>query len=349
MKSFNEKTNFIMTNKIISINDFKFQEEVGDPFIIRMHHIDYYPKGNGNMAVSEEYLDGKQIGEDFDLSSDFKMYYGKDVPGFPVHPHRGFETVTVVMQGFVDHSDSFGATGRYGAGDVQWMTAGKGMQHAEMMPLVYDDKENTMELFQIWLNLPPESKFVEPSYKMLWAEDVPVVKDRDEAGNTATITLVAGSYNGVNSLDPTPDSWANNRDNHVGIWTIHLEPNASITLPKISSTLNRHLYLYNGGNIIIDDTQIKNKSSIKLVGDQDIKVVAGEDDCYLLLLEGEPIGKPVVSRGPFVMNTVEEIQQAFQDYRTTQFGGWPFDESGPVNAKNSGRFARYSDGNIEKR
>lgn len=299
MKSFNEKTNFIMTNKIISINDFKFQEEVGDPFIIRMHHIDYYPKGNGNMAVSEEYLDGKQIGEDFDLSSDFKMYYGKDVPGFPVHPHRGFETVTVVMQGFVDHSDSFGATGRYGAGDVQWMTAGKGMQHAEMMPLVYDDKENTMELFQIWLNLPPESKFVEPSYKMLWAEDVPVVKDRDETGNTATITLVAGSYNGV--------------------------------------------------NIIIDDTQIKNKSSIKLVGDQDIKVVAGEDDCYLLLLEGEPIGKPVVSRGPFVMNTVKEIQQAFQDYKATQFGGWPFDESGPVNAKNSGRFARYSDGNIEQR
>jgi redox-sensitive bicupin YhaK (pirin superfamily) len=136
-----------MDKKIISISDFQFREEVGDPFIIRMHHIDYYPKGNSNMAVSEADLKGRNTGSDFDLSNDFKMYHGKDIPGFPVHPHRGFETVTVVMQGFVDHSDSFGATGRYGDGDVQWMTAGKGMQHAEMFPLVNDDRENTMELF----------------------------------------------------------------------------------------------------------------------------------------------------------------------------------------------------------
>ena len=337
-----------MAKKIISINDFQFREEVGDPFIIRMHHVDYYPKGNGNMAVPEAHLKGKNIGEDFDLSSDFKMYYGKDVPGFPVHPHRGFETVTVVMQGFVDHSDSFGATGRYGAGDVQWMTAGKGMQHAEMFPLVDDDSENTMELFQIWLNLPPESKFVEPSYKMLWAEDVPVVKDVDEAGNTATITLIAGSYNNVKSLDPTPDSWANNRDNQVGIWIIHLEPNASFTLPKISSTLNRHLYLYSGGNISIDNTIIKNNSSIKLVGNQEIRVTAGDDNCYLLLLEGEPIGAPIVNMGPFVMNTREEIQQVYNDYRSTQFGGWPFNKKGPVNSKNSGRFAKYNEEFTEK-
>ncbi|NLC03491.1 MAG: pirin family protein [Tissierellia bacterium] len=213
-----------MTKQIISINDFNFREEVNDPFIIRMHHIDYYPKGNGNMGVPESDLTGKNIGDDFDLESDFKMYYGKDVPGFPVHPHRGFETVTFVLQGFVDHSDSHGASGRYGAGDVQWMTAGQGMQHAEMFPLINDDKENTLELFQIWLNLPPESKFVEPSYKMLWAEHVPVIKETDEAGNTATITLVAGSYNGVNSLKPTPDSWANNPDNHVGIWKSTLNP-----------------------------------------------------------------------------------------------------------------------------
>lgn len=150
------------------------------------------------------------------------------------------------------------------------MTAGSGMQHAEMFPLINDDKENTLELFQIWLNLPPESKFVEPSYKILWAEDIPVVKETDEAGNTATITLVAGSYKDVKSLDPTPDSWANNRDNHVGIWRIHLEPQASFTLPSISSTLNRYLYLYSGGSITIDDTVIESPSSILLVGDQDI-------------------------------------------------------------------------------
>lgn len=331
-----------MTKKIISINDFNFREEVKDPFIIRMHHIDYYPKGNGNMGVPESDLEGKNIGEDFDLNSDFKMYYGKDVPGFPVHPHRGFETVTFVLEGFVDHSDSHGASGRYGAGDVQWMTAGRGMQHAEMFPLINDDKENTLELFQIWLNLPPESKFVEPSYKMLWAEDIPVVKEENEAGNTATITLVTGTYKDVNSLDPTPDSWANERDNHVGIWGIHLEPHASFILPSISSTLNRHLYLYDGGSITIDDTVIESKKSILLVGDQDIKVIANDKECYLLLLEGEPIGEPVVNMGPFVMNSKEEIQEAYRDYRETQFGGWPYDRRDPVNPKDSGRFAKES-------
>ena len=329
-----------MTKQIISINNFNFREEVNDPFIIRMHHIDYYPKGNGNMGVPESDLKGKNIGDDFDLESDFKMYYGKDVPGFPVHPHRGFETVTFVLQGFVDHSDSHGASGRYGAGDVQWMTAGSGMQHAEMFPLINDDKENTLELFQIWLNLPPESKFVDPSYKMLWAEDIPVIKEKDEAGSTATITLVAGSYKDVNSLKPTPDSWANNPNNHVGIWRVHLEPHASFTLPSISSTLNRHLYLYHGGSITIDNTIIESPRSILLVGDQNIKVRANDEECYLLLLEGEPINAPVVNMGPFVMNTKEEIQEAYRDYRETQFGGWPYDRRDPVNPKDSGRFAR---------
>lgn len=328
-----------MSGQIISINNFHFREEVKDPFIIRMHHIDYYPKGNGNMGVPKELLVGKNIGDDFDLDSDFKMYYGKDVPGFPVHPHRGFETVTFVMEGFVDHSDSHGASGRYGNGDVQWMTAGRGMQHAEMFPLIHDEKENTLELFQIWLNLPPESKFVQPSYKMLWAEDIPVIKETDEFGNTATITLVTGTYKDVVSLDPTPDSWANNRDNHVGIWKIHLEANASFVLPKISSTLNRHLYLYNGGSINIDNTEIQNPSSLLLVGDQDIKVIANDEECYLLL-QGEPINAPVYNMGPFVMNSEEEIKQAYKDYRETGFGGWPYDRRDPVNPKESGRFAR---------
>lgn len=330
-----------MNKKIISINDFNFREEVSDPFIIRMHHVDHYPKSNGNMGVSNEDLKGKNIGNDFDFSSDFKMYYGEEVPGFPVHPHRGFETVTFVLQGFVDHSDSHGATGRYGAGDVQWMTAGRGMQHAEMFPLLDDEKKNTTELFQIWLNLPSKSKFVEPSYKMLWAEDIPVIEDKDKDGNTATITLVTGSYRGVNSLDPNPDSWANDRDNHVGIWKIHLEANASVILPSISSTLNRHLYLYDGGSIFIDVTEIESKSSMVLAGDQDIKIKAGDSEAYLLLLEGEPINEPVFNIGPFVMNSKEEIEKAYKDYRETEFGGWPYKRRDPVNDKEKGRFAKY--------
>jgi len=338
-----------MDKKIIRVDDFKFREDVGDPYLARMHHIDHYPKGNGNMGVSKSDLEGKQLGEDFDLNSDWKMYYGKDVPGFPVHPHRGFETVTVVLKGYVDHSDSNGATGRYGAGDVQWMTAGSGLQHAEMFPLVHDHKENTMELFQIWLNLPSKDKFVNPSYKMLWAEDIPVVEEIDEDGNTARINVIAGSYKDIQSLDANPDSWANNRDNHVGIWTIELEPGSSFTLPNISPTLNRNLYYYNGDSITIEDTNIKSNSSIKLAGDQEIKITNGNAYSYLLLLEGEPINEPVINYGPFVMNTMEEIEKAYEDYRATKFGGWPWDRKDAVNPKDVGRFARYDDKNIDIR
>lgn len=335
-----------MSSKIINVDNFKFREEVSDPFLVRMHHLDGYPMGEGNMEVPSWMLKGKDFGADFDLNSDWRMYYGTGVPGFPAHPHRGFETVTVVLQGYVDHSDSDGATGRYGAGDVQWMTAGRGMQHAEMFPLVHDDKENTLELFQIWLNLPSKSKFVEPSYKMLWAEDIPVVKEKNESGATATINVIAGSYNGVKSLDPNPDSWANDRGNNVGIWTIHLEPKASFILPSISPTLNRHLYLYRGGDIIVDGTPIKVSSSIKLVGDEEIQITNSSEDSYLLLLEGEPINEPVINYGPFVMNSMEEIKQAYQDYEATEFGGWPWERKDPVNPKDKGRFAKYDENNV---
>lgn len=327
---------YTVKEKIISITEFRFREDVGDPYLARMHHLDYYPKGSGNMGVSELDLKGKKLGGDFDLSSDWKMYYGKEVPGFPVHPHRGFETVTIVLQGYVDHSDSLGASGRYGAGDVQWMTAGSGIQHAEMFPLVHDDQENTMELFQVWLNLPSKDKFANPSYKMLWAEDIPVVVEEDSKGNKAIINVIAGEYKGVKSLDPNPNSWASNRDNHIGIWTIKLEPGASFTLPRVSSTLNRNLYYYRGQDITVENTNIKSNTSIKLAGDEEIRVTNGSKESYLLLLEGEPINEPVVNYGPFVMNTMEEIQVAYNDYNATQFGGWPWDRKDPVHPENAG-------------
>ena len=164
-----------MSSKIKTIKPLGPVWETSDPFLFCVHHQDAYPKGDGQMGPAAS-LEGRAIGQDFDPKADWRMYHGHRVPGFPEHPHRGFETVTIVLEGLVDHFDSGGASGRYGHGDVQWMTAGSGLQHSEMFPLAHEDQPNPLELFQIWLNLPPESKMVPAHFGMLWSETIPTVE-----------------------------------------------------------------------------------------------------------------------------------------------------------------------------
>ena len=152
-----------------------------DPFLFCVHHDDRYPAGNGRFGPAQS-LAGRELGADFAGVDGWRMYHGLEVPGFPQHPHRGFETVTYVRRGVIDHADSLGAAARFGAGDTQWLTAGRGIVHSEMFPLLHDDAPNPLELFQIWLNLPAESKLADPYFSMLWARDVPVVTTRDDHG-----------------------------------------------------------------------------------------------------------------------------------------------------------------------
>lgn len=338
-----------MSKKIKTIEKIGFQWGMDSPFLACMHHQDQFPAGNEvqGPAVS---LAGRRIGNDFSGKDGFSMYHGEKIPGFPVHPHRGFETVTVVLEGIVDHFDSKGAEGRYGNGDVQWLTTGEGCQHVEMFPLVHQDKENPLELFQIWLNLPAKSKFTDPDYKMLWAEEIPVIKHTNEKGKTATIRLIAGKYDDKKSLKPTKDSWAAKEENHVGIQLVELEPEAEFHIAANSKTLNRNLYYYEGSSYItIDGNNIDPSSRIKLSGEDQITVVNGDKTSLILLLEGEPINEPVAQYGPFVMNTEEEIRKAYADYQNTQFGGWPWPDDEPVHEREMGRFARYPDGSVVKR
>ena len=144
--------------------------ETQDPFLFAVYHHDKYPAGDDKMQAP-----GRGNGSDFDNSKPWRFYHGDRIPGFPQHPHRGFETVSCIMEGLVDHADSLGCGGRYGNGDVQYMTAGKGIVHNEMFPLVNKDKPNPLRMFQIWLNLPAKSKFVEPGQKMLWNQDIPII------------------------------------------------------------------------------------------------------------------------------------------------------------------------------
>jgi hypothetical protein len=277
------------------------------------------------------------------------MYHGEKIPGFPAHPHRGFETITVVLQGYVDHSDSHGASGRYGNGDVQWMTAGAGLQHSEMFPLLYKDRPNPLELFQIWLNLPKANKFSKPYYKMLWSESIPVYTEKDKNGKLTEVTVVAGKLGEVSALKPAPDSWAADPNNEVGIWLIKIEANGSWTIPAASFELNRSVYFYKGSDIHIAGVNVKPYNSVGLLADQSVIIENSNEDAFLLLLQGQPINEPVTQHGPFVMNDSLEIQQAFFDYRKTQFGGWPWKRYDNVHSPEVGRFAKYSDGREEVR
>ncbi|MEE9365025.1 MAG: pirin family protein [Cellulophaga sp.] len=338
-----------MKNKIISSAPLGFPWETQDPFLFCAYHRDEYPKGNESMEPDTT-LEGRNIGQDFIIKDGWRMYHGSNIPGFPFHPHRGFETITINKEGFVDHTDSLGAAGRFGAGDVQWMTAGKGVQHSEMFPLINKDKENPLEMFQIWLNLPKVSKFVEPHFKMLWREEIPTIKEKDTNGNTIEIDVIAGDYKNTKALSPTPNSWAANADNGVSILTIKLSANAKWTLPAaVSSDLKKTLYLYKGSTIQIDNQAIPSNYSVQVLANEDITFQAGNDDSYILVLQGKPINEPVVKYGPFVMNTELEIQEAFQDYRRTEFGGWPWPNQEQVHDRDRGRFALHADGTEENR
>lgn len=331
---------------IITTQPLGFQWPVLDPFIFCVHHHDLYPNGNGEMGPDAS-LEGRRLGEDFTPKDGWRMYHGDTVPGFPAHPHRGFETVTIVLNGFVDHSDSHNQAGRYGNGDVQWMTAGSGLQHSEMFPLLKDNEPNPCELFQVWLNLPAAKKMVEPHFKMLWAEDIPVFTSADEHGRKTSVRLIAGSLQGTDALDPAPDSWATSRENEVCIWIIKMEPGAKWILPAASADVFRVAYFYEGEKLKIEKTRVPAYSAVQLVPEHNIEIVAGESPCSIFLLQGKPIGEPVFQHGPFVMNSRAEIMKAFVDFDATQFGGWPWPRRDNVHPKEQGRFARHIKGREE--
>lgn len=333
-----------MNSKIIlGTSKLGFPWETQNPFLFCVHHLDLYPEGNDQFGPNAS-LAGRNLGNDFVIKDGFRMYHGDKIPGFPVHPHRGFETITVVLQGLVDHSDSQGAAGRYGNGDVQWMTAGKGLQHCEMFPLLNKEGSNTLELFQIWLNLPASKKFVEPHFTMLWASTIPVIKFPDGLGGETEVTVIAGELDGKKAPPPAPDSWASDPENEVAIWRIRMDPGTSWKLPAASKEIHRNLFFFKGESITIEQDNIDDHCALNLDPVHPVNIVNGETESQLLLLQGKPINEPVVQYGPFVMNNQAEIHQAMTDYQNTRFGGWPWPRPDQVHDPAKGRFASYASG-----
>lgn len=334
---------------IKSVQPLGFPWATQDPFLFCAYHNDDYPEGNAE-AGPDASLEGRQIGQDFTVKDGWRMYHGSQIPGFPAHPHRGFETVTLVKSGIIDHADSLGAAGRFGAGDAQWMTAGSGVQHSEMFPLLSQDSRNPLELFQIWLNLPASQKMADPHFSMLWADTIPQHKHSDSQSRETLIDVLAGSILDATTPAPPPDSWAASDNNAVEIWTLRMDPAAEWILPSQPGTeVNRSLYFYRGESISLAETEVSNEKIINLNSTVDIRIVNGNKPAYLLFLQGRPIGEPVANHGPFVMNTQEELAQAVRDYQRTEYGGWPWPSREHVHAQQEQRFARHANGRREER
>jgi redox-sensitive bicupin YhaK (pirin superfamily) len=189
---------------------------------------------------------------------------------------------------------------------------------------------------------------VEPHFSMFWSGSIPRRVMTDARGGTTEVTLIAGQYGDLRAPPPPPASWASQADADVAIWTIKLGPGASWTLPPAAAGSNRALYFFRGQGLRADGREIPAAHEIVLRPDREVVLEAGAEEIELLLLQGRPIGEPVVSYGPFVMNTRAEIQQTFADYQRTQFGGWPWASSEPVHPRGEGRFARHADGRIER-
>ncbi len=343
------------TSPILQVKALGPQWETLDPFLFCVHHDDDYPAANPDMSPKAT-LSGRNLGQDFSRKDGWSMYHGNPVPGFPAHPHRGFETVTIVRKGLIDHSDSLGATARFGPGDVQWLTAGKGIVHAEMFPLLNTDAGNPLELFQIWLNLPAANKMAAPHFTMFWADAIPNQVSQDVNGLETEISVIAGQVSGVQPLPPPPDSWAAAAQSDLAIWTLRMQPGARFTLPIANSGTRRMLYFFKGLNVAISGQEISAQNAIELRVDQSVELINGDAPAEFLLLQGKPIAEPVAQYGPFVMNTRAEIEQTMAEYQRTQFGGWPWlkvgSQSAPDHARTHGRdpkrFALHPDGRMER-
>ena len=217
-----------------------------------------------------------------------------------------------------------------------------------MFPLLDDQRPNPLELFQIWLNLPAADKLVDPYFTMFWDDDLPRIVVGDP-GATAEITVIAGAIKDANPPTPPPDSWAGRSYSEVGIWHIALEPGASWEMPPaVNAATIRTIYVFDRGAARLSGHNEDLPVDTGAVVTSDAPVtISSESGSEIMVLQGVPIGEPVAQQGPFVMNTESEIRTAFTQYRQTQFGGWPWQDSDPVHARDEGRFAVHVDGRNE--
>lgn len=228
--------------------------------------------------------------------------------GVGVHPHRGFETVTIVYQGEVEHRDSTGSGGRIGPGDVQWMTAASGILHEEFHSQEFTKKGGTMEMVQLWVNLPAKDKMSAPGYQTILDADIPVVALPDDAGK---VRVIAGEFDGEKGPARTFTP--------IDVWDMRLNQGKTVEVAARDGHTLAVIVLH--GTVMVNDTQVARDAQMVLLDRAGSGVtIEANTDATVLVLAGQPLDEPIAGYGPFVMNTEAEIRQAIEDFNGGRFG-----------------------------
>ncbi len=231
--------------------------------------------------------------------------------GVGEHPHRGFETVTIVYRGEVEHLDSTGAGGRIGPGDVQWMTAGSGILHQEFHSEAFTRSGGMLEMVQLWVNLPAADKMTEPGYQTLLDADIPAVELPDGAGR---LRIIAGEFEGRHGPARTHTP--------MNVWDMRLNRGGTTRL-ELTEGWTAMLVILRG-TVLVNDAEVVREGQLVLLDrERGDVLIESNNDATVLVLGGEPIDEPIVGHGPFVMNSADEIRQAMKDFGSGRFGRLP--------------------------
>lgn len=285
--------------KILAIQSAPLRHWVGDGFPVRS----LFSYGSGQTDRVSPFLLLDYAGPERFAKADKPRGVGE-------HPHRGFETVTLVYQGEVVHRDSTGQGGVIGPGDVQWMTAGSGILHEEFHSESFTQTGGMLEMVQLWVNLPAEHKMTRPNYQAILSRSIPEVELPDKAG---TIRVIAGSH--ADTVGPA--------QTFSPMTVLDMRLNSGQTKISVPNGWNTILVVLHGKIKINNDLVAEAAQLVVLDRAGDYLGFETGDDAKVLLLAGEPIDEPVVGYGPFVMNSENEIQQALADYRAGKFGRIP--------------------------
>jgi redox-sensitive bicupin YhaK (pirin superfamily) len=282
--------------KILGVYSTPQQHWVGDGFPVRS----LFSYSSHGEHVSPFLL--------LDYAGPMKFEPAERPRGVGEHPHRGFETVTIVYQGEVAHRDSTGAGGKIGPGDVQWMTAASGILHEELHSAEFTRTGGTLEMVQLWVNPPARDKMSTPGYQTILSTDIPSVDLADGAGS---VRVIAGEYDGAKGPARTFSP--------IDVWDVRLNSGHSVEFDMPEGRTLALVVLR--GNVTVNGSDVAHQAQMVLLDRANREVMLeASSDATVLLLGGEPLGEPIVGHGPFVMNTTQEINQAITDFHLGKFG-----------------------------